>query len=164
MVDDADDAAAVADAGFFFGLLDMQQHAVAESGGGAGARLARKLDADFGRGAVRLGVPFIGRGDEIAVGVARGDIGEHGLRQHARVMQLLAALFDCALVGELAQQALQVGAQIVLQVEGAGDLAGADLAGALPDEGEKIGFGGEGGGLFGGFSQMSFPAPMGRLS
>ena len=70
------------------------------------------------------------------------------------VMQLLAALFDRAFVGQFAQQALQVGAQVVLEVEGAGDLLGADLAGALADEGEKFGLGGEGGGLFGGFVQI----------
>ena len=69
------------------------------------------------------------------------------------MVQLLAALFDGALVGQFAQHALQVGAQVVLEVEGAGDLAGADLAGALADEGEKFSLGGEGGGLFSGFVQ-----------
>ncbi len=94
MIDDADDAAAVADAGVFFRLLDMQQHAVAEAGRLAGAGFARNVDADAGRGAVRFLVPLVGRGDEIAFAIARGDVGEHGRRQRARVMQLLAALFD----------------------------------------------------------------------
>ena len=68
MVDDLDDAAAVADAAVFVGFLDAQQHAVAEAGGFAGPRLARRVDADFRRRPVRLLVPFVGRGDEVAVG------------------------------------------------------------------------------------------------
>ena len=39
MIDDLDDAAAVADAGVFFSLLDLQQHAVADTGGFAGFTL-----------------------------------------------------------------------------------------------------------------------------
>ena len=45
------------------------------------------------------------------------------------MMQLLAPLFDGAFVGEFAQQTLEIGAQRVLQSEGAGDFAGADFAG-----------------------------------
>ena len=45
--------------------------------------------------------------------------------------------FDAAFVGELAQHALERGAVGVLQAEGAGDLARADLAGLLADEGER---------------------------
>ena len=59
-------------------------------------------------------------------------------------MQFLAAALDHAFVGELAQHVLERGAVGVLQAEGAGDLAGADLAGLLADEGEKVVFGGEG--------------------
>ena len=98
----------------------------------------------FGAGAVRLLVPFVGRGDEFAVGVARGDVGEHGRGQGAGVMQLLAALLDRAFVGEFAQHALEFGAHGVLEAEGAGDLAGADFAGLLADEGENVSLGGEG--------------------
>ena len=49
MIDDLDDAAAVADAVVFRGFLDTQQHAVANAGGFAGARLARRVNADFRR-------------------------------------------------------------------------------------------------------------------
>ena len=42
MVDDLDDAAAMADAVVVVGFLDVQQHAVADAGGLARARLARK--------------------------------------------------------------------------------------------------------------------------
>ena len=55
---------------------------------------------------MRVFVPFVRRGDEIAIGVTGRDIGEHGRGQRAGMVQLLAALFDGAFVGELAQQAL----------------------------------------------------------
>src|SRR6185312_8557920 len=108
-VDDADDLAAVADAGVLFGLFDAQQHAVAQAGGFAAARMARHEDADLRRGAVRLLVPFVRGGDEIAVTVARDDVGEHGRGQGARMMQLLVPLLDRAFIGEVAQKALQLG-------------------------------------------------------
>ena len=144
-VDDLDDAAAVADAVVFFGFLDVQQHAVADAGGFAGPRLARHVDADFRRRAVRVLVPFVGRGDQVAVAVARGDVGEHGRGQGAGVVQFLALLLDRAFVAEFAQHALEFGAHGVLEAEGAGDFAGADFAGLFADEGENVGLGGEGG-------------------
>ena len=63
MVDDLDDAAAMADAVVFLGLVHVQQHAVADAGGLAGPRLARGVNADFRRRSVRLFVPFVGGGD-----------------------------------------------------------------------------------------------------
>jgi len=60
------------------------------------------------------------------------------------MMQLLAAALDQALVGEFAQHALERGAIGVLEAERARDLAGADLAGLLADEGEEVVSGGEG--------------------
>ncbi len=112
------------------------------------------MDADLGRGAVGLLVPFVGDGEEVAVGVTQGDVGEHGGGQGAAVVQLLAALFDFAFVGERAQHLFEFGAQCVLQPEGAGDLFGAGLARLLPDEGEDVGLGRKGGGGFSsGFGQ-----------
>jgi hypothetical protein len=58
-------------------------------------------------------------------------------------MQLFAALLDRAVIGEFAQHGLELGAQGVFESEGASDLAGADLAGALTDEGENVSLGGE---------------------
>ncbi len=107
----------------------------------------------FGGWPVRLFVPFVRRGDEIAVGVARGDVGEDGGGQGAGLVQLLVPLFDGALVAEFAQQALELGAHGVLEAEGAGDFAGADFARPLADEGEDVSLGGEGG-RFGLFVQM----------
>ncbi len=60
------------------------------------------------------------------------------------MMQLLVFLFDGAFVGEFAQHALEFGAHRILEAEGAGDLAGADLAGMFADIGEKVGLGGKG--------------------
>ena len=64
-----------------------------------------------------------------------GDVGEHDVRQRAGLMQLLAAALDAAFVGELAQHLLEPRAVGILEAEGAGDLARADLAGLLADEG-----------------------------
>ena len=58
LVDDLDDAAAVADAVFFFGLLDAEQHAVANAGGFAGPRFARNVNADLRRSARALPRPI----------------------------------------------------------------------------------------------------------
>ena len=99
MIDDLDDAAAVADAVVGFRFVDAQQHAIAEAGGFARPCLARDRNADFRGGPMRLFVPFVGRGDEVAVAVAGGDVGEHGGGQGAGVVQLLVALLDRAFVG-----------------------------------------------------------------
>ena len=90
-------------------------------------------------------VPFGRRRDQLAVAVAAGDVGERHGRQGAGVMQLLALGFDAAFVGQFAQHALQLDAAVVLQIEGAGDLARADLAGLVADEGEDFFLAGEGG-------------------
>ena len=68
----------------------------------------------FGGGTVRVLVPLVGRGDQLAVAVARGDVGEHGRGQGPGVVQLAAALFDRALVGKVAQHALELGGRGVL--------------------------------------------------
>jgi hypothetical protein len=56
------------------------------------------VDQDFRRGAGRLLVPFVGRGDQVAAAVAGGDVGEDGVGQAACVMQFLATLLDPAFV------------------------------------------------------------------
>ena len=73
--------------------------------------------------------------------------------QGARLVQLLAALLDRALIGEVAQHALQFGAIGILQTEGARDLARAGFAGMVLDEGEQLLAGGEGMGLVRGAGQ-----------
>ena len=98
---------------------------------------------DLGRGAVGFLVPFGRDGDQFAVAVAAGDVGHQDVRQRAGPMQLLAPLFDHAVVGELTQHALERGAVGVLEAEGARDLAGADFAGLPADERNDVVFGRE---------------------
>jgi hypothetical protein len=61
--------------------------------------------------------------------------------QGAGLVQLLVAALDLAVVGELPEHTLEHSSIGVLQAEGAGDLASADFAGLLADEGEKVVFG-----------------------
>ena len=136
LIDDLDDAAAIQRAFAVIGLLDPQQRAVADAGGGARLRAARHVDADLRRGAVFLRIPFGGGGQQFAVGVAAGDVGHHGRRKGGGLVDLAAALGDGAVVGEFAQDSLQLDAVGILQAELARDLAGADLAGIRADEGD----------------------------
>ena len=102
------------------------------------------MKADFRRVAVLLAVPFGGNRDQLAVGIAAGDVGEDDARQGAGVVELLAVLLDVAFVGEVAQHGFQRGAVCVLEPEGTGDFTGADLAGFLADEGKHVFFAGKG--------------------
>ncbi len=66
MIDDPDDAGGEA---FFVGVVvEPQQHAVAHARRVARLRVARRVNADFRRRPVRVLVPFVGRGDQFAVG------------------------------------------------------------------------------------------------
>ena len=159
MIDDSDDAAAVTNAVFFLSLLNTQENTVADAGGFTRPHLARHLYPDFRGGPVCVFIPFVRSGDEVAVAVARRHIGEHGRGQDARIMQLLAPLLDGAFVGELAQHALEVGAQGVFQAKGAGDFARADFARLGTDKGEDVGLGGKGGCFLGWGFQNKSPAP-----
>src|SRR5262249_3674369 len=144
-VDDLDDAAAVADGvALVAGFLDAQQGAVTDAGDLVRSRTPRHRDVDLRRVAVRLLVPFRRHGDELAVGIAAGDVGEHDGGEGAGAVQLLAAPLDAAIVGELAQHALERDAVGVFHVEGASNLARPDLALLGGDKGEEILLGGEG--------------------
>ena len=94
------------------------------------------MDADLGGRAEFLLVPFGGRGEQFAVGIAAGDVGHHGRRQGRGLEHLAAAFGDGAVVGEFAQDPLQLDAVGILQAELARDLAGADLAWIRTDEGD----------------------------
>ena len=83
-------------------------------------------------------------------GVALGDVGEHHGGQRAGVVQLLAPpLRPCPRRRARAACCLQRGAVVVLQPEGARDLAHAGLALVRADEGEEVLAGGEAAGLLG---------------
>src|ERR1700688_3097888 len=110
--------------------------AVAATGRGARLRPSRNMNADFRRLAAFHLVPFGGRCDQLAVIVAPGDVGHQCCRQRGGFADRLAALFDGAFVGELAQNSLQLGAVGVLQAELARDLAGADVPRMRADEGD----------------------------
>jgi hypothetical protein len=84
------------------------------------------------------------------------------------MMQALAAAVDLAGVGKFAQHAIERGAVGVLGAESARDLAGADLAATLADEGCKLLAGGQAGvfhRLFFGqfFGPLMKPNPAARL-
>ena len=143
LVDDLDDAAGIADA-VLTGFFDPEQRPVADAGDFARPWPAPCCDPDSRYRAVGVLVPFGRRGDQLAVVVAAGDVGQRDLGQGAGMVQLLALGLDAAFVGELAQHALQLDAAVVLQIEGAGDLARADLAGLLGDKGEDFFLAGEG--------------------
>jgi len=143
LVDDLDDTAGIADiviACFF----DPEQCPVADAGDFARPWLAPCCDPDSRYRAVGVLVPFGRRGDQLAVVVAAGDVGQCNLGQGAGRVQLFTVGLDAAFVGQLTQHALQLDAAVVLQIEGAGDLARADLAGLLGDKGEDFFLAGEG--------------------
>src|SRR5271156_2542772 len=75
---------------------------------------------------------------------AGGDVGNDHGRQRAGMMQPLALAIDLARLGKLAQHPVERGAVGILGAEGARDLARANLAAALADEGGKLLAGGQG--------------------
>src|SRR5262249_52876788 len=99
MIDDLNDASTVPNPVLFLRLVDTEQHAVADTGCFARTQLAWNMDADFGWGAVRFLVPFVGRGDKITIAVARRHIGQNSRGQGARMMQFLPTLFDRSFIG-----------------------------------------------------------------
>jgi len=139
VTDDLDDATTVADrVAFFTALLGAQQNLIAYPGDFARARTTRRLDADLRCRPVRFLVPFLRGCDQVSVLIAACDIRHHHRRKHARMVQLLAPALDLALIGKPAEHALERGAIIVFQAEGARDLARADLPGLAADEGEDV--------------------------
>src|ERR1700761_1685454 len=133
-VDELDDAPGR----LFAGALDTTQRAIADAGGFARPHPARRDNADDGRGAVSLFVPFGRPRQELAVAVAASDVGNHNRRQRTGAMQLFAPPLDMAFVGEFAKHALERGAVGVLGPEGAGDLACADPAALLTHKCEQF--------------------------
>ena len=99
---------------------------------------AREGDEDARRGAVIRRIPIGGNGDQLAILVARDDIGEHHGRQHVLAGQALALAIDHAFLLELLEQMLEEDPVTTLDAEGARDFAAADLAGLLLDEGNDL--------------------------
>jgi hypothetical protein len=120
------------------GSLDAKERAVADAGDRVGAGVARCMDADDRRRAVDLFVPLGRAGQQFAVAVAAGDVGENDRRQSAGVMQPFAPAIDAAFIGQIAQHALERGTICIFGAERARDFADADLAAAFADEGDKF--------------------------
>ena len=87
------------------------------------------MDANFWRRAACFGIPFGGDREQFAVGIAAGDVGHYGRRKCGRFVDLAAALGDGAVVGEFAQNALQLDAVDVLQAGSRSICRGAILRG-----------------------------------
>ena len=83
VIDDLEDPSAIGNAvtNAILELFDPQQRAVADASGGAGLHPSRHVDADFGRLAVFDLIPFGRNGDQFAVAVATGDVGQQSGRQ-----------------------------------------------------------------------------------
>ena len=119
VVDHLDDAAAIERGIALIQFLDAHQCAVADTGGRSRLRAARNVNADF-----RCGLRFssvshsVGGCQQFAVGVAAGDVGNHGGRGAGSGSWIFRpALGDGAVVGELAQDALELDAVGILQPE-----------------------------------------------
>src|SRR5436190_19731529 len=98
------------------------------------------MDSDLGGRPVRGLIPVCRNRNELAMGVARRDVGDYHMRQCPGMMQLSAAAFEPAFIGELAQHALERRAVGVLHAEGAGNLARAYFSRPAADECDKIVF------------------------
>ena len=117
---------------------------LADAGHFARAGPALRGDANNRSRAMRVFIPLGRARQELAVAVAAGDVGKNDRRQRTGAMQPLSAPFDVTAFGQVAQHALELGAVGVFGAERAGDLAGADIAGALADESQKLVTRGEG--------------------
>src|SRR5262249_35962333 len=80
VVDDLDDPPAIGRA-LVIAAFDAQQRAVADAGGHARPRVARTMYSDFWRLAAFDLIPFGGAGNQLAVGIASGNVGQHGRGQ-----------------------------------------------------------------------------------
>ena len=119
-------------------LLDPQQHAIANAAGHGCVRVAGYLHENL-RGTAPLFVPFSGNGDQFAVVIPTGDVGgQHRRKLASKMHSLAAAPPHHAIVGEVAQNALQFDPVGVLQAECAGDFAGAGFAGLRTDERDDV--------------------------
>ena len=107
--------------------LGAHQRAIAEAGvRRAGALLARHVEDDGGRAAVRL-VPVDRLGEQVAVAVAGEDLGDDGGGQGAGLGQAFSPSLDDAFFLHLLQDSFEADLVGTLELEGAGDLALADL-------------------------------------
>ena len=87
-------------------FADAQERAVADSGCRAVAGLAPEGEADLGCLAMFGLIPFGGLGDQLAVPVTAGDLGDDDIGQSARHMKVAEAAVDLSFATQSAQQAV----------------------------------------------------------
>ena len=144
-IQDLDDPPGMANDFFFIvERLDPKKNAIANSGDLCRLGTPRRHHPDFGRGAVLLLIPFVGKRNQFAVAITFHDIGQRDGSEGAGAMQLLAPIFDLSFVGQFAQDALQPGASLVLQMESACNLARPDFSGSRANKGQQFTLAGEG--------------------
>ena len=123
-----------------FGLA--QQHAIADAGRRGASRPAPGLrlgeHQHQRRRPVRLLVPFVGHGEQLAVGIAPGHVGDEDLGERPLRRELLVALLDDALDLEFLENPLQRDLGTAGDAEGARDFALAGRSRVLRQEGEHL--------------------------
>ncbi len=80
-------------------------------------------------------VPFGGRGEEIAVAVARNHFGQNDPRQEARLMQAFAPPFDGAIGFEVFQEVFKGDPRGALDIKSPGDFSFASFFWCLAAQG-----------------------------
>ena len=145
LADHLDDPAGIAARRLRIGC-DADQRPIAEAGRRAVALAAGAghLDGDFRRLAPAL--PLRRARDQVAIAVARDDVGENDGRQAAALAEPAAVAVERAVGLDLLQDRLETDLVGARDPEGFGDLAFADLSGRLGDEGEDLLAGGKSGG------------------
>src|SRR5262249_28611141 len=134
MIDDLDDAAAIGDALLIVRAFDAKQRAITDARSHTPRGVALRVNSDLrGLAALRL-VPFRRRRNQLAIGISASNISQDGRGKGCGLGNCLAAFDDPALVGKLAQQALQLCAVGVLQAELARDFLCPDVSGIPSDE------------------------------
>jgi len=134
-IDQLDDASARF---FATSAVDANERAVTDTANFVWPRSPWCDDVNNRCRAVGFLVPFGRTRQQLAVGIATGDVGENDRRQGAGMMQPFAASVYLAVVGKLAEHAVQRGPIGIFGAEGARDLSHADLAAAFADEGDKF--------------------------
>ena len=137
LVQELDEAALMANTGLV-DIAQAQERAVADSGRGSVTRLPPEGEANFRRLAVLGRIPLGGLGDELAVPVAAGDLGDDDLGQPSRDLKTAAASVDLAFFPEPPQQIVQFGFACGIQPEGAHDFAFRHAAAAFLNEGKQL--------------------------
>jgi hypothetical protein len=145
-------------------IFDLQEGAIADAGDFLWPRTAWRDNADFGRRAVCVLIPFGRDRDQFAIGIAGRDLDQTYGSQRASVTQLIAAALHLSGIGKLPQHVLEFGPIGVPQAEGARDLAHTDLPGLRAYKGQEFRLGRDCRGIAaGGFGQRIIRAQVSAI-